>query len=283
MAIIKWVIRNLNTYLFILCPPFSGSTLLWRLVATSPAVSTLPSEGQFLPEVENIMRKNPWNADVLLPWEMIKEVWEGYWDLERPILVEKSPPNLLRTGEIVKYFNPIYFLLMVRNPYAHCEGIIRRKWDAKEAAEFAVRCLRLQAENVKKLKNVLSLTYEELVENPENLSKKIQSFIPQIGDLNYQESFSLHSIDGTIKRSIVNLNKKKIYNLSINDLKQINVVFKANADIIDYWGYQYYEPSFYHAFTFIGTRSNLLASAVLTKGRNGMAKLYNMLIKNLAP
>lgn len=270
----------MNSYLFILCPPYSGSTVLWKLVSTSEAVSALPDEGQFLPEVKEVMRQNAWDPDLKLPWRMIKEVWDGYWDLDRPLLVEKSPPNLLRTDEIIEYFSPIYFLLMVRNPYAHCEGLMRRnKWNAQKAAQFAVRCLRLQAENVNKLNNVLSFTYEELVENPESLSKRIQSFIPQIGELKYGESFKIHSVDGTVERGIVDLNQRKIHNLSINDLKQINDVLKANADIMDFWGYKYYQPSLHHAFAFIRTRSSLLASAALSKGRRGFAKLVKKLTK----
>lgn len=269
----------MNSYLFILCPPFSGSTVLWNLVSTSNTISVLPSEGQFLPEVEKVMRQKPWDPDVKLPWNMIKEVWDSYWDQDRPLLVEKSPPNLLRTDEIVKYFHPINFLLMVRNPYAHCEGLIRRKWKAKEAAKFTVRCLRLQAENVDKLENVLSFTYEEFVENPKSLSRRIQSFIPEIGEIKYDESFNVHSIEGLIQRRIVNLNEKKINNLSINDLKQINIVLKANADIMEYWGYQYQEPSLNHAFAFLITRSGLLASAAYSKGIRVMAKLGKKLSK----
>ena len=62
----------MNSYLFILCPPYSGSTLLWKIIATSGAVSTLPGEGQFLPEVSGIMRKKPWDVEEQYPWEEIK-------------------------------------------------------------------------------------------------------------------------------------------------------------------------------------------------------------------
>ena len=62
------------TYLFILCPPYSGSTLLWRLVATSSNVSVLPAEGQFLPEVKDEMRAAAWEPDVDVSSPRIKEV-----------------------------------------------------------------------------------------------------------------------------------------------------------------------------------------------------------------
>ena len=258
----------MSSYIFILCPPYSGSTVLWKLVSTSSSVSSLPSEGQFLPEVKEIMRLALWNADVKLPWGKIKEVWDGYWNQSKPLLVEKSPPNMIRTRDIVEYFSPVYFLIMIRNPYAHCEGLIRRnRWNAKKAVDFTVRCMRQQAENSQKLSNSLCFTYEELVERPEVISHKIRSFIPQIGVLNHAQKFQVHSIDGHIEKGIVDLNRKKIDNLSLNELKQINDVLKRNADIMEYWGYKYFEPSFNHTFTYLRARSSFLLGSFVRAGR----------------
>jgi hypothetical protein len=57
----------MSSYLFVLCPPYSGSTLLWKLLSTSANVSSLPQEAQFLPELKDIMRDSPWKADRALP------------------------------------------------------------------------------------------------------------------------------------------------------------------------------------------------------------------------
>ena len=230
----------MSAYIFILCPPFSGSTLLWRLVATSGAVSALPREGQFISEVKGIMRRDPWNAEAKLPWKEIKAVWDGYWDLAKPLLVEKSPPNLLRAGDIAAHFSPVYFLLMVRNPYAHCEGMIRRGLGtATEAAEFAVYCMRRQADNAERLSNVLSFSYEDLVAHPASVSERIQTFIPDIGPLQHGQRFTLPSIDGVVTRGIEDLNEKKISNLSASERIDITRVLRNNADVLRYWGYEY--------------------------------------------
>ena len=220
------------------------------------------------------MRQDPWDVEIKLPWEKIKDVWDRYWDQDKPLLVEKSPPNIIRTNAIAEHFSPVYFLLMVRNPYALCEGLIRRNnLKARDAAEFTVRCLKQQAENVEKLDNILCFTYEELVANPESISRKIQSFIPQIGELKYTQRFKVHSIDGRIERGIVDLNTKKIQNLSVNQLKQINSVLRENSNLMNYWGYEYYEPSLHHMFTFINTRTSLLVSRALSKGGKGAARI----------
>ncbi|MGC9385043.1 MAG: hypothetical protein ACP5D6_10625 [Kosmotogaceae bacterium] len=274
--------ESMNSYVFILCPPYCGSTLLWKLVLTSTVVSALPSEGQFLPEVKEIMRQDPWNVNVKLPWVKIKEVWDGYWDHNKLLLLEKSPPNLIRAKEIEQHFNPVYFLLMVRNPYAHCEGLIRHnKQNAKEAAEFTVRCLKQQAENAVNLKEALCFTYENLVGDPGSISRKIKSFIPEIGELKYDDKFRVHSIDGIVEREITDLNQKKIYNLSNNDLKQINGILIHHPDIMDYWGYKYYEPSLRHALSHFKTRSGLAVTTIPHKANRFIARVTERLTKQI--
>ncbi|MCI5144565.1 MAG: hypothetical protein D3923_03340 [Candidatus Electrothrix sp. AR3] len=258
----------MNSYIFILCPPFSGSTVLWRLVGTSDSVSSHPQEGQVLPGVKGIMCLFSWNSSVVtlpdekLPWPKIKEIWESYWDQTKPLLLEKSPENICRTSEIVEHFNPVYFLLMIRNPYAHCQGLLRRSnlnMDAKKAAEFTVYCMRQQAENAKKLNNIVSFTYEELTEDPGTVSKKIQSLISNIGVLKDKQPFKGNSIKGIKARPLVNLNKQKIELLSVSDLKKINQVLKRHVDIMNYWGYEYYEPFLpRHIIMFYIRRCNVL-------------------------
>jgi hypothetical protein len=243
-------------------------------------VSALPTEGQFLPEVKEVMRRDPWNPDSKLPWKKIKNVWDNYWDQEKPLLLEKSPPNIIRTKDIVKHFSPVYFILMVRNPYAFCEGLIRRNnWSSSRAVCFAVRCLRQQVNNSEKLTNALCFTYEELVANPESISQRIRAFIPQVGALDHNKKMKVHSIDGAIERGIVDLNKKKITNLSPKQLGEINKVLNKNAEVMDYWGYEYYKPSLRHTFSFAKTRSRLFLSKMFSKGWSVAGKTATELTK----
>jgi len=215
-----------NTYLFILCPPYSGSTILWKLVATSAAVSSLPSEGQFLPEVQAQMRERPWDATRVLPWAQIKSVWDGYWDHDKPFLLEKSPPNLIRTDAIRQHFQPLRFLLMVRDP------------DAQRAAEFSVRCLRQQATNATTLPDSLAFTYEALADDPQSIARRIEAFLPGLGALNATDSFKADSLDGLVDRPILNLNDRKLEQLSPDTLQQINGVLSRHVDALQHWGYE---------------------------------------------
>ena len=227
-----------STHLFILCPPYSGSTLLWKLLATSPNVSALPLEGQFLPELKEIMRDRPWDAERALPWPEIKAVWESYWDRGKPVLLEKSPPNLIRTRDILAHFQPVKFVVMVRNPYAQAEGLMRRNnWTAQRAANMAANWLRMQLENARELDGALVMTYEALVQDPVAACEKLTAFLPALGELDYTANFEVHSIDGTLNRPITDLNSKKMAALSAADLATMTEVFTAQQDTLAAWGY----------------------------------------------
>lgn len=228
-----------NAYIFILCPPYSGSTVLWKLVATASSVSSLPSEGQFIPEVMEQMRQNPWDYQVKLPWERIKNVWDSKWDLSKPFLIEKSPPNLIRSKEIEEHFQPVHFIIMVRNPYAHCEGLIRRNgWDANTAAEFSAARLQDQVENAKRLSGAVRFTYESLVATPFEVVRKIETAIPQLGKLDTNAQFVTQAIDGVRKRGLVDFNEQKIENLSASQIETINRVLSKIPDVMKFWGYE---------------------------------------------
>jgi Sulfotransferase family len=228
----------MSSYLFVLCPPYCGSTLLWKLLSTSANVSALPMEGQFLPELKSLMRDKPWDAGRALPWEDIKAVWETYWDKSKPVLLEKSPPNLIRTHEIRAHFQPVKFIVMVRNPYAQAEGLMRRnQFTAKRAANFSMMCLRRQLENARQLQDTLVMTYESLVEDPDAMCRKMTAFLPELGNLDHARHFEVHSIDGTLNRPITDLNSKKIATLSGTTLALLNDVFSQHIETISAWGY----------------------------------------------
>ena len=231
--------ENRPRYLFVLCPPYSGSTLLWKLLTTSPNVSALPSEGQFLPELEAIMRDRPWRDELSLPWPHIKSVWQSYWDTSKPILVEKSPPHLIRAQQIANHFQPVSFIVMARNPYALCEGLIRRnQWTAIEAAKHALRCLQAQQKNLQQFPDSLKITYESLTNSPAAESQRILDFLPELESLDIQASFKIHSIDGELNRPIIDLNPKKIAALSVDQIGDINGVLGQGMEALESWGYK---------------------------------------------
>lgn len=234
--------RTDNHYLFILSPPFSGSTLLNELLSTSRNVSsnnTLGTrEGQQLPGVKKILweSQNKYDPEAKYEWSFIRRQWLKYWDVTKPVLLEKSPPNIVRAVELAHHFAPANFIVMVRDPYAVCESMIRRGQGDTEAAVFIVRCLRFQKENIEKLDNLLFFTYEELADSAEKVKEKLIAWMPMLADIDIRGTFKAHNFKNA-PMPVRNMNSEKVANLSKTQREELNRVFKQNEDILAYFNY----------------------------------------------
>lgn len=234
-----------HKYLFILSPPFCGSTLLNEIISSSTNVSVNNTygtrEGQTLPTVRKIMYEcsaNRWNPNVDFDWTFIKNEWLKYWDLRKPVLLEKSPASIVRAKSLEDNFEPAYFIIFHRNPYAHCESLIRRNGTLPvNAANFAVKCLLYQKKNLELISNKIQISYEYLTDNPNDSVMKINRFVPEIGDINTNQKFSALNYMRK-KMEIRNLNAEKINKLSFSQIKEINSVFIKNKEVIDFFNYE---------------------------------------------
>jgi hypothetical protein len=235
-----------HKFLFVLCPPYAGSTLLDELLSTSSAVSCNHErghrEGQKLPEARPLMwdmgRAARWDESRRLDWPAIRRVWMRYWDLSKPLLLEKSPPNLIRAADIEAHFEPAFFVCMVRDPYAQCESLMRRAgFGPRAAAEFAVRCLEHQRRNVLGLRHALMIRYEDLGERPGETCDRLVAFLPELGALDHRRRFLAHNESGT-RMPISNLNAGKIARLGATDVEVIGDVLRGRLETLSYFGYR---------------------------------------------
>jgi len=225
-----------------------------KLLATSPNVTALPFEGQFMPDAEPLMRIDPWNPEVKLDWPKIRAVWEASWDMTKPIRLEKSPPNILRAAEMAKHFENPSFIIMVRNPYAYCEGTRRRNHfgmgygknaSYTEIAEGWVRECRQQIKNIRQLPHTLAVTYEEFTEDTKGVAQKLLAFMPELVYLDVEASFWIHSLQGALKRPVVNLNDSQIARLSCEDIVEITAVLRKHPDVMKYFDYELLTESYH--------------------------------------
>ena len=94
--------------------------------------------------------------------------WAPFWDLDRPVLLEKSPPNMLRTRFLQALFPEAHFAIVVRHPAA--VALSTRAWQRRLSLEELVRhWLRAHAillGDLPHLRRVVVLKYEELVASP---------------------------------------------------------------------------------------------------------------------
>jgi hypothetical protein len=128
--------------------------------------------------------------------------WSRYWDLGKKYLLEKSPPNLIRTRFLQAMFPNSYFIVMLRHPLA--VSYATQKWYRKYKVnwrgfprifEHWLVCHELFWADRKHLKNVYVVKYEEFVAEPERWVNDMYSFL-ELGDF----SMSQDILSGVNKR-----------------------------------------------------------------------------------
>jgi hypothetical protein len=108
--------------------------------------------------------------------ERLLKEWSPYWDLDRQCLLEKSPPNLIRTRFLQAMFPNSYFLTITRHPVA--VALATRKWaplSLSSLIEHWLHCHGLFEHDRPHLRNALTVRYEDLIaDTPSGLSRIYQ-------------------------------------------------------------------------------------------------------------
>jgi len=188
----------------------SGTTPLTRALAEHPAISGLhdtgvaEDEGQHLQEVYPRIRAHggmgrfarapgahlteaselvsPHNAERLLA------SWSPYWDLDRPLLLEKSPANLIMGRFLQALFPGSAMIVVVRHPVV--AALALQKWNPLVVArngrrrttlhgrvDHWVRAYELFQADLPMLGRVEVVRYEDLVADPAHELARLQALL----------------------------------------------------------------------------------------------------------
>jgi hypothetical protein len=104
--------------------------------------------------------------------------WKSYWDVEKPVLLEKSPPNLIRTRFLQELFPNSYFIVVTRHPIA--VAYATQKWSNTSLAELIEHwliCHEKFEQDKQHIRRLLVLRYEDFVEQPQAALETIYSFV----------------------------------------------------------------------------------------------------------
>lgn len=187
----------------------SGTTPLARALAEHTAVAGLSEthvkedEGQHLQHVypkakeyggpgrfaldqrshltESSSLVSPGNARSLI------EAWTPYWDLSRPLLVEKSPPNLVMGRFLQALYPGSAFIVVVRHPIVVALSTVKwRRLLSKNFQNYAsvsgmvehwLTAHETLLGDLPSLKRAHVLRYEDLVEDPEQQLAPVQRLL----------------------------------------------------------------------------------------------------------
>jgi hypothetical protein len=196
----KQVNLKKHKFIFIAGLHRSGTTVLADCLSEHPQVSGfagtgLPKdEGQFLQSVYPLAWKyggpgkfgffeemHLTETSELLTEENKEKIsceWGQYWDLSKPFLLEKSPPNILKTRFLQAIFPDSYFIIILRHPVANAYA--NQKWSETgiySLFEHWLACHKIFDQDKQHLKNVLVLKYEDFVKDPDDYLQKIYGFL----------------------------------------------------------------------------------------------------------
>ncbi|MGB3403953.1 MAG: sulfotransferase [Microcoleaceae cyanobacterium] len=192
--------NNKHQHIFIGGLHRSGTTVLGRCLQEHPQISGFENtgvyedEGQFLQSVYPVAGvyggpgKFGFNSASFLNEHSplvtaenktkIFQEWSQYWDLEKPYLLEKSPPNLVRTRFLQSLFPEAIFIILLRHPIA--VSYATQKWSQTQLHTLIKHwlvCHERFQQDKPYLKRVLVLKYEDFIDNPQLTLDQIYHFI----------------------------------------------------------------------------------------------------------
>jgi len=256
-------------YLFIICMNNSGSTLLERVLKDCRNVVAFLAPGgpdeqvngqRFVtdlmptPGKMDVRCRRIWSeqADVLTDesrynWPRIRQRWRREWQRNPKfrsanprIFLEKSPANVLRATMLQAHFENSSFILMQRNPYAVAEGIRRRtNLSLDRCIQHWIRCAQQQMRNEQTLRSVIRFNYEDLSERPGYCGEMLTRLVPALDDFDLNKEVSVQSIEGKVRRPIINYNEQQIARLTAADLDQINQNLDKVPEVMKHFRYSY--------------------------------------------
>jgi len=179
----------------------SGTTLLARLLAAHPQVSGFSETGAPADEGQHLQSVYPSDHEHGRPGRFgfapemhltessplvseesalrLFDEWAPHWDLSRPVLLEKSPPNLLKTRFLQALYPASSFVVIVRHPIPVSIPTARwrgtRRYD--RMFEHWLRCHALFEADREHLDRVHVIQYEQLVGDPVGVLRGIFEFL----------------------------------------------------------------------------------------------------------
>jgi hypothetical protein len=180
-----------HTFVFVAGLHRSGTSILFKSLRDHPEISGFEKtgspedEGQHLQTVFAAAKKyggagrfgfDPAShldeTSVLATEENARKLfseWGRHWDQAKPCLLEKSPPNLVRTRFLQALFPNSYFVVLTRHPVAtaFAEHKYKRDLSIRHLLEhWLVTHERFDSDR-KQLRNVRVVKYEDFVASPE--------------------------------------------------------------------------------------------------------------------
>lgn len=207
-------------------------------------------EGQWL--VPGLCEKDRWNPEKEVNYASVKATWLSVYQQVRrltqnvDVVIEKSPPNMMRIKQLSSQFGDYSFIANNRDPYANCASILYRSHDADNlrpderqnllkdlVKKWIMRSLKIQ-EIILNF-NIPLLTYEDFCQNPSSVKNKLNTPSGVSESINPNANVK---VKGYAPQPIANQNQRQISKLSDEEIKYISELLKSHSELLEYYGYQ---------------------------------------------
>ena len=234
-------------YIFICGLHRSGTSTLTKMIGTSNLVSihtntnVSENEGQHIQSVYDAANKHGGpgkfgfdkkyhyteNSDLLTKKnnDKLLNEWSKYWNLNKSILVEKSPPNIIHTRYLQEIVHNSYFIIIIRHPYP--VAMATKKWNNQSIDKHMDHWLhthKILYNDLKKIKNYLILKYEEL--NIDTFENKINNFLDEKLCIDSKILQNIPSIKLSNKKYFENIVSDNIKNKYENEINKFGYTFE---------------------------------------------------------
>lgn len=222
---------NDKQFLFIGGMHRSGTSILHRLLREHPLTSGFSDTGVFEDEGQHLQNVFPTaghyggpgrfafdlhahmteSSELLTAQkrDILLRQWGAYYEMDKRVLLEKSPPNLIRARFFQQMFPDACFVFIVRHPLV--VALATRKWLKISLLELLLHwhvAHTLMLEDIKYLNNCIVLRYEDFVIDSQGYLDKICNLlgvepvkaIEQVGNHNaryfsqWEEEFDKQSV-----------------------------------------------------------------------------------------
>ena len=145
--------------------------------------------------------------------------------MNKSILVEKSPPNIIHTRYLQEIVPNSYFIIIIRHPLA--VAMATKKWNNQSISKHLDHWLlahKILNNDLKKIKNSLILKYEDL--NKNTFENKINNFLDEKLLLEPKILENFHSMKLSNEKYLKNVVSDNIKNKYEKKINKFGYTFK---------------------------------------------------------
>jgi hypothetical protein len=128
-----------------------------------------PGNFAFAPEMHLVEADAGTPAERAAKADRLVGCWAPHWDLSKKVLVEKSPPNVLKARYLQSLFPGAGFIMVTRHPIAVAEATVR--WSRTSRFSLVahwVKATEIMTDDLPFVDKAITLRYEDVVAAPQD-------------------------------------------------------------------------------------------------------------------